>query len=231
VACREACNGLLTDEEGALHRAWRRGRVSTTLAGLCDHAWLGESASAIAQWAPSAHLWGQAAEAIKTIEREFRDDEAPDFLDHRPSETLGMALRERTDNATPAGNSIVAELCLDLYSATAEGRYLEVAEGLIVSVNEVMSSSPLAFPWLVCQAIRLAVGPVQLVVPGAEPHFAEAAAKAYLPGIVVVQGLAPGLVSEGKSEGKAYLCHRFSCSSPASDPTELQSQLSSLLQP
>jgi hypothetical protein len=156
-------------------------------------------------------------------------------------EALIIRPREATDNASPSGASLVAELlqrCADL-DDRAEWRKL--AEAAMAAVGEGIAQYPQAFGHAAGVADSLVNGAIQVALIGApdEPRAIElrrVVGDHYVPGLVLAGGPAgdsrPSLLQDRPLRGgapTAYVCKAYTCDAPTSDPAVLASQLGAIV--
>jgi uncharacterized protein YyaL (SSP411 family) len=244
-AVAEANAGFLLRElrpDGALLRTWKDGWAKIG-AFLEDHALLVDALLALyaATWDPR---WVREARALAdTILAEFWDEREGVFYDTaRGAERLVVRPRDVFDNATPSGSSAATFALLRLAALTGEERYRRAAARSLEGMSGLLSRHPAAFGHLLSALdFHLAVPREAAFVgtPG-EPRtdaLLRVASSAYLPNLVVALAR-PGEEAdaareipllEGRTpvEGHpaAYVCERFACQLPVTDPAALAAQL------
>ena len=238
----ERCAAFLLRElrpAGRLLRAWKDGQARH-LAYLEDYALIVNGLLSL-HTATFAHRWLREA---RTLTDEmlalFWDDEEDAFYDvGADHERLIVRPRDLTDNATPSGGSAAAEALLRVAALTGDAALEEKADRLIGGVAALAARYPLGFGnWLRVMERRLAP-PLEIVVVG-DPQAEETRAllaplRGRLPSFAFV-GLAPGEPApfptpllEGRASASvptAYVCRKFVCGLPATDPSALAAQLS-----
>jgi uncharacterized protein YyaL (SSP411 family) len=102
------------------------------------------------------------------------------------------------------------------------------AVGVFRLVRPALERAPTAFGWALC-ALELWFSPPRelALVGGVDTEVARAALEPWQPETVVAVGPAEGVpLLEGKAlvDGRpaAYLCERFACRAPVTDPAELR---------
>lgn len=183
-----------------------------------------------------------AKEAVKTVERLFLDEKAGGYF-FTPSNADQLIARTRTamDNATPAGNGVIAEVLARLYHLTGEDKYRERAEGIIKAFTGV---PPEQFAHLAStgNAFEILANATQVVVI-AEPDSAaartmiSAAVKAGDPNLVL-RCLAPAnkLSSPHPAAGKTqqggkpttYVCRGTVCGPPITSAANIASAMAAI---
>jgi uncharacterized protein YyaL (SSP411 family) len=140
------------------------------------------------------------------------------------------------DNATPSGSSMAAQVLLKLNLYTGNGRYRDAAEEAVAGMVSRMERFPTSFAHWLCAADLIVGGAQELAIagkPGAAGTQAllDAAWNRYRPNLVTAVGLngevVPLLAARPQSEGKAtaYVCRRFVCQRPVTEPNKLALQL------
>ena len=154
-------------------------------------------------------------------------------------ETLVVRPRNLFDNAVPSGTSVAIEWLLKLAVLFGEDRYGALALKALRPMADLMTRYPSGFGRYL-SALDFHLGPVAevaLVWPdGSGPgNLAETAFGRYMPNRVVVGALAgspagmglPLLGDRPAISGKptAYVCRRYVCQLPVTDPAGLVTQL------
>jgi hypothetical protein len=163
----------------------------------------------------------------------FADTERGGFFstasDHEPL----IARRKELDDAPiPSGASSAAFGLLRLAALTGEHAYEEAALGALRLLHEIAPEHPAAFGHLL-QALDFqlaAVREVALVGDGAQP-LERVVRRAFRPHIVLAGGPpddVPLLAGREPVDGRAaaYVCERFACRRPVTEPAELEALLS-----
>ena len=226
--------------EGRLLRSWKDGEARI-LGYLEDHALVGlgllatYEATFDRRWLDAARSLADAALAL------FWDAEADNFFDTgRDQEALVVRPRSLFDNAVPSGTSVAIELLLRLALHTGEDGYERRALAALRPMADVMSRYPTGFGRYL-GALDFHLGPVAeiaLVWPAGgrvEGPLLDAVTSRYLPNRVMA-GAPEGAPSasglpllEGKptvgGDATAYVCRRYVCQAPTTDPHALGRQL------
>jgi uncharacterized protein YyaL (SSP411 family) len=173
---------------------------------------------------------------------DFWDDEVGAFWDTSDAhEAIVARPRSLIDGATPAGNSVAADVMLRLALLTGEADYDRRARSILRIVGEALDRQPQLFGRMLGAADRALAEQVDVVIaashddPGDE--LRAAALRPYAPDLVVAT-LNPGDVTaewplfaeKGSVDGKAtaYVCRGYACLSPTSDPDEVDRQIAEL---
>jgi uncharacterized protein YyaL (SSP411 family) len=153
-------------------------------------------------------------------------------LIHRPKDVQ--------DNATPSGNAMAAHLLIQLSLYTGNGRYWDVAEQATAALYQAMAQYATGFAqWLNAAALILS-SPREIAIAG-DPAaldtqaLLDVALAGYRPYQVVAAGrpasdaarLIPLLDERPMRDNKAtaYVCRRFACQAPVTEPAALAAQL------
>jgi uncharacterized protein YyaL (SSP411 family) len=236
-ACADFLLRELRTQDGRLLRTWKDGRAH--LAGyLEDHAFLLAALLTLYEATFEARWFAEArALADVTIER-FADDERGGFFstadDH---ERLLARRKDLEDTPIPSGNSAMALGLLRLARLTGEAAYEERAAGTIALLHPIAARHPQAFAHLL-QAVDLLladdVREVAIVGAGPEadalartvraafrPHVVLAGAAAATDAVPLLAGRPPG----PGGRPAAYVCERFACRAPVTEPEALAALL------
>ncbi len=231
----------MRDSDGRLLRTWKDGRGHLN-AYLEDHAYLVEALLRLYEATLEVRWFDAARETADAMIARFGDDELGGFFttsdDH---EELIARRKDVGDHPIPSGNSSATYGLLRLAALTGESAYEERALGTMRVFASAALQHPEAFGHLL-QAIDFHLSPtreVALVGPangaGSDGDLAELARvvrSAHRPHVVLAGGEEgidrPELLRERTSvEGKpaAYVCERFTCKAPVTDPAELETAL------
>jgi uncharacterized protein YyaL (SSP411 family) len=227
VACAEFVWRDMRDADGRLLRTYNRGQARLS-AYLEDHAFLLEALLTLYEATFDPRWFAAARELAETILARFSDAEHGGFFatadDH---EALVARRKELEDAPIPSGASSAAFGLLRLAALTGEHRYEEAALGVLRLLHVVAPQHPVAFGHLL-QALDFhfaAVKEVAIVGPGAEP-LERVVRSAFRPHLVIAGGPPDGvplLAGREPVDGKAaaYVCERFACQRPVTEPGEL----------
>jgi uncharacterized protein YyaL (SSP411 family) len=249
VAARENVRFLLTNlrrDDGRLMRSWQetasvipgQGRARhlayaddysallgavITLAELDDAAWLGD-----ARWIADELL------------RLFHDDAAGGFFTTGvDAPALIVRPKDYEDNATPSENSLAADALLRLAALTGEVSYETVAAEVLDAMAPLAARHAVAFGELL-QALERAVSPpveIAVVGPPDDPRtvaLRREVTSRLLPSAVMLfappgdgSPASPLLADRPLVGGApaAYVCERFACRAPVTDPAALRAEL------
>jgi uncharacterized protein YyaL (SSP411 family) len=233
-AARAAAGFLLEsvrDAEGRLLRSYNRGQAKLP-AYLEDHAYLVEALLTLYEATFEERWFVQARRlADETIER-FGDPQRGGFFttadDH---EKLVARRKDVEDTPIPSGASAMAFGLLRLAALTGERGYEEHALTVLRPLGDAIAKYPQAFGHL-AQALAFHLGPAREVALAGDDVSALAAVvrEAFRPNLVLAGGeggaipLLGGRTAVG-GRAAAYVCERFACQRPVTEPEELAALL------
>ncbi len=241
VAVRNAeflLSALVVD--GRLLRSWKDGRARL-LGYLEDHAMVADGLLALHQATLDGRWLDEARRLADAMLDLFWDAEVEGFFDTgRDHEALIVRPRNLFDSAIPSGSSVAADVLLRLAVLTGETAYERRAVETLRAVAPLMARYPAGFGRFLA-ALDFHLGsPVEVAVvwpagppPAAgEPLLAEVFRR-YLPTRVVTGAAAgeradlPLVAGKPAREGRAtaYVCERYACQAPTTDPAVLGTQL------
>ena len=226
----------LRQVDGRLLRSWGDGAGARYNAYLEDDAFLADGLLALYQttFEPRWFLW--ARELAEWMLTHFQDPEGGFFATSDDHEALLHRPKDTQDNATPSGNSMAAGVLLTLSLYTGEGRYWDMAESMVAALAEPMMRYPGAFSHWLCTAALIMAEPREVAIVG-DPDAADTRElldvlrRHYRPAPVAAVGPAndvvPLLADRPQLPGRAtaYVCRRFVCLNPVTQPEALAEQL------
>jgi uncharacterized protein YyaL (SSP411 family) len=224
--------GPLSDERGRLRRSLREGCTSGT-GFLDDYANVAHGLYEL-HVATGELCWLEEARRLALLAVElFADDEHGGFfLAPAEGEQLVARKKDLFDHPVPSGNSMLAYVLLRLSRVYGDDELERRAVGVLRLLGESLGRAPTEFAWALNALDLYLATPREIAILGPpESEVARAALEPYDPNAVVAFGPAEGVpLLEGKDyvEGKpaVYVCERFACQRPATDPAELQAALS-----
>ena len=227
----------MSTPDGRVQHAWRLGRA--TAAGLLeDQAAMARASLALFEATGSQHRLEQAIRLADAAQATFADGHGGYYTTAVDATDVPLA-RPRTaaDNATPAGNGLLAEVFAGLYHLTGEARWRDCAEALLRAFTG--NPDQLAGMPTLLVAADLLEEAATVVVAGDPQHtlargLATTALAAADPAIAVLRAPRPDALPSshpafGKSAGTegaaAYLCRRSVCGLPIIDRDALAENL------
>jgi len=230
VAAAEFVLRDLRDADGRLLRSYNRGRGKLD-AYLEDHAFLLEALIALYEATFDPRWFGEARALADTILERFEDPEKGGFFAVASDHTLIARRKELEDAPIPSGSSSAAFGLLRLAALTGEARYEDAALGAIRLLHLIAPQHPNAFAHLL-QAIDFHLSPVkEVALAGQDAGPLERVVREEFRPHVVLAGGEPADVPlmQGREpvEGRAaaYVCERFACQRPVTEPQELAALL------
>ncbi|HKW49902.1 MAG TPA: thioredoxin domain-containing protein [Gemmatimonadaceae bacterium] len=223
--------------EDRVFRTVSRGKAK--IAGfLEDYAALGLAALALYELTFDEVWLTRARSLADAAVRWFWDDETGAFFDTASDhESLVTRPRDVTDNATPSGTSLAAELLARLADLLQDESMRRRATYVLETIAEPMVRHPAAFGHALGVADLLVRGAIELAIVG-DPDtddfraLSRAAAERYVPGLVLAGGAArrsgiPLLADRSMTDGRAtaYVCRNYTCRAPVTDGLALTAQL------
>jgi uncharacterized protein YyaL (SSP411 family) len=219
--------GPLSDGRGRLHRTWRNG-VAKGTGYLSDYADVAYGllelhvATGEARWLHEAHRLVTLAVAL------FAAPDGIGFLQvPRDAEQLVARKLELDDHPTPSGNSMLAYVLLRLGRLWGDDVLERQAVGVLELAGDLLTRAPSSFGWMLV-ALDQHLAPHREVAIAGPPDSAVArsALDRAAPTDVVAFGPdddLPLLAGRGLVDGKpaVYLCERFACRLPVTDPNLL----------
>ena len=235
--CAEFVLAELRGPDGELRRTWKNGEAPI-VAFLEDHAYLVDALTVLYE-ATFEQRWFDAARATADamIER-FADPERGGFFTTAAdAEELIARRKDVDDHPIPSGNAAAAYALLRLAALTGEQTYEQHAISVFRLFHRVAEQHPQAVAHLL-RALDFHLSPtreVALVGPADANGLGDLAwvVRSKLRPHVVLAGGAEGTASpelmrertavEGRAA--AYVCERFACRQPVTEPTELAAAL------
>jgi hypothetical protein len=230
----------LRREDGRLLRSWRDGRTSGP-AYLDDHGLLAAACLDLYETTFNVRWFEEARSLADAILRLFADEAGGFFQIGEDAERLVIRPKDLFDTAVPSGSSAAADVLLRLALLTGEARYERAATAALRLVRDMMPRAPSGLAHAL-GALDLYLGPSSEVAIVGDPDDPATRAlvaevwRRYLPNTVLAAS-APGDGSAAKAipllqdrepvDGRpaAYVCERFVCQRPVTEPSDLAAQL------
>ena len=231
--CADFVLDALRDDDGRLLRTCKDGRAQLN-AYLEDHAYLLEALLTLYEATFDPRWFAEARELADTMIERFADDENGGFFETSSDhEQLITRRKDLEDHPIPSGNSSAAYGLLRLAALTGEhalrGAARSACSGCCTSSRP---QHPQAFGHLL-QALDFHLAPVQEVaLVGDDRAPLERVVRGeFRPHLVLAGGAPDGVpLLEGRTpvDGRAaaYVCERFACKAPVTEPDELARLLS-----
>jgi uncharacterized protein YyaL (SSP411 family) len=217
--------------DGRLLRTYNQGRAHLN-AYLEDHAFLLEALLTLYEATFDPRWFGEARALADTILDRFADPERGGFFstasDH---EELIARRKDLDDSPIPAGSSAAAFGLLRLARLTGDARYEDAALGHIRLLHVIAPQHAAGFGHLM-QAIDFLLAEVREIalVGDDRAPLEQVVREAFRPHVVLAGGPADGVpLLEGREpvggRAAAYVCERFACRRPVTEPDELRELL------
>jgi uncharacterized protein len=228
VAAAEFVLRDLRDADGRLLRSYNHCRAHLD-AYLEDHAFLLEALLTLYESTFDPRWFTEARALADQILDRFEDGERGGFFstasDHEP---LIARRKELEDHPIPSGSSSAAFGLLRLARLTGEARYEDAALGHIRLLHALAPEHAGAFGHLL-SAIDFLLADVREValVGDDRAPLEQVVREAFRPHVVLAGGAADGVpLLEGREpvggRAAAYVCERFTCLRPVTEPDELR---------
>jgi uncharacterized protein len=226
-------------------RLWRtaRGETAHTPAFAEDYAHVADGLLEAYAALGNAGDLELAAALMDRAVADFWDEESGIFFDTSEEHDRIVARpRSLIDGATPAANSVAADVLLRLALLTGEPDHDRRARSILRAAGPALDRHPAQFGRMLSVADRALGEPIDAVIAGepAEPRsvaLRRAAAATYQPDLVIAplgsgDRLAswPLFESKGTRDGAptAYVCRGYACEEPTSDPERVRAQVAAL---
>jgi uncharacterized protein len=222
--------------DGRLLRAWRDGRTSGP-AYLDDHGLLAAACLDLYETTFEVRWFEEARGLADAIIELFPDEGGGFFQTGRDTEQLVIRPKDLFDTAIPSGSSAAADALLRLALLTGDASYERAAVSALRLVRDMMARAPTGLAHALGVLDRY-VGPsneVAIVGEPDDPATGELIGEVwsrYLPNVVVAAarpGDAGAVTAVPLLRGRepvdglpaAYVCERFACRRPVTEPGEL----------
>ena len=237
AAARRASAFILDEmraDDGRLLRTYNAGQAKLN-AYLEDHAFLVEALLTLYEATFEARWFHAARELADSMIDRFADPDGGGFfqtsIDH---ERLVTRRKEVDDSPIPSGQSSASLGLLRLAALTGDARYEQAGVSVMQLFADLLRRSPLAFGHLL-QALDFHLAPTKEValVGGDTRALERVVRERFRPHLVLAGGDGANADGVPLLEGRlpldgraaAYVCERFTCKRPVSEPDELRELL------
>jgi uncharacterized protein len=173
--------------------------------------------------------WLEAANRLARLAVELFADETRGgfYMTAHDAEQLVARKKDLDDNPVPSGNSMLSHVLLRLARIYGDDELERQAVGVLRLVHTALARMPSAFGWALCALDLYLSPPRELAIIGSpEDEVARAALAPFDPNAVVAFGPnedVPLLAGKSRVEGEpaVYVCERFVCRAPVTDPAAL----------
>ena len=242
-ACVGFIRAQLLRDEGRLWRTARGGTAHTP--AFCeDYAHVADGLLAAHAALGDVADLELAAALVQRAVVDFWDDAAGIFFDTSDEHDRVVARpRSLIDGATPAANSVVADVLLRLALLTGEPDHDRRARGILRAAGPALERHPTQFGRMLSAADRSLGEPIDAVIVGDANDplgigLRRGAGKPYQPDLVIApfaardESVAGWPLFEGKTArdglATAYVCRGYACDEPTHDPERVVAQVGSL---
>jgi uncharacterized protein len=218
-----------------------RGGVAGGVGGILEDYAAVASGFLVVHAVTGAPQWlERAGELLDTALDRFADEAIPGryFDTADDAERLVIRPGDPADNATPSGQSALADALLTYAGYTGSQRHRQAAMSALGVTAALATTQPRSAGWGLAVAEAVLDGPREVVVVGVPSDARTAALRraAWLspaPGLIRAVG-EPGGVSSPLTRGRvlvgdqpaAYICREFQCEAPVTKPGDVASALS-----
>jgi uncharacterized protein YyaL (SSP411 family) len=190
---------------------------------LDDYANLADGLFALYELTFESKWRDACVQIVDRMIEQFWDSEGGGFyFTGKDHEALLTRTKDFFDNATPAGNSVAADVLVRLAAILNRQDYREKAEEIFSATGSLLKQYASGFGRLLA-AYDFYIGPSkEILIAGSPEAFANALRMRYLPRAVIAVDAGRPII-DGKPT--AYVCENFTCQQPTTDLTVFQSQL------
>ena len=222
--------------DGRLMRFWTARGGARHTAYLEDYACLADGLLALYRSTFDEYWFAEARSLADAVLTHFVDPEGGFFDTAADHEALVVRPKQVQDNATPCGNSMMADVLLHLEHLTGDPRYRRAIAGLLNRLTPLAQRFPAGFShWLSVLAFDVAP-PVEVAVVGnpddpATRALLDVVWGSYRPTVVAAfgtpedaeRGVVPMLAGRSLRAGHpaAYVCWRNTCRAPITAADDL----------
>ncbi len=225
--------------EVRLARTSRDGRTGLSAGVLDDYADVAEGFLALYAVTGQTRWLEHTEGLLEAVLTRFSRPDGALYDTADDAEPLIRRPQDPTDGATPAGWTAASGALLSYAAYTGSDRHRQAAERALGIVTALGARAPRFIGWGLAVAEAALDGPREVAIVGPPGDAATAelhrtALRATAPGAVIAvgepdaDGLPPLLVDRPLRDGRpaAYVCRRFTCTAPTTDPATLAEQLS-----
>jgi uncharacterized protein len=230
----------LTSNDGRFLRSWREGTGGGP-GYVDDYALMAQGCLTLYETTFDIRYFREAKALADDMIRLFRDEEGGGFFQTgSDAEELVIRPKELFDNAVPSGNSAAASVLLRLALLTGEAPYEQAGLSAQRVVRDLKERAPTAVGHALC-ALDLYLSPAREVAIVGDPAAGDTRAliahahRRFLPNTVLAAGPpgSPAAVEiallhdrpQLDARATAYVCERFVCKQPVTEPPALGEQL------
>jgi uncharacterized protein YyaL (SSP411 family) len=241
-ACVAFIRARLLRDDG---RLWRtaRGSSAHTPAFCEDYAHVADGLLVAYAALGEAVDLELAAQLMDRAVADFWDEASGTFFDTSDEHDRIVARpRSLVDGATPAANSVAADVLLRLALLTGQPDHDRRARSILRAAGPALEGHPVQFGRMLAAADRALGEPLDAVIAGGGDNpsavaLRRAAAAPYQPDLVIApfatqDRIAAWPLFEGKAarngQATAYVCRGYACDEPTGDPERVRAQVAGL---
>ena len=214
----------LRDQNGVWKRSWhasgspkaRHHALAADISHLVDAFTRLSEASGQARWMLFAR---EAADNL--LENYWDSEHGGVFTTPITGETLIVRQKDIMDNATPSANSTAANALYRLAALSGEDKYAQHADDILRLLSRISTSAPTAFSNLLNAVHLRYVGTTEVVITGSRSDLLREFNKRWIPTAVIAWGeMYDSPLFANRKPDLAYVCKKYACMSPSSDPAQ-----------
>lgn len=227
----------MRNDEGRLYRTFKSGMEPRINGYLEDYANLIDGLLELYQSTFIARWFVAARELADVVLQHFAAEDAGFFDTSDDHESLIVRPRSLQDNATPAGNTMMARQLIRLAAYTGDARYDQAARGVLRQLAAAMQQYPQAFGEALNATDMLINGLAEVAIIGS-PLGTEARAildvlrKPYRPNVIAALSRQPveeahasipllSYRTQREDAPTVYVCRNFACAFPVTTADEM----------
>ena len=229
--------------DGRLMHVWAAGAAKQP-AFLDDHAFFAAACLDLFEATADRRHLERADELTTALDAHFHDERGGYYYTPADGETLIMRSKSGADGAIPSGNGVATLVHLRLHALTDDARHRDRAEELLRLYHAAAAEQPFGHVTMLEALEWYAETPIEVVIVG-RPDAPDTRAlwdvvrTTYLPQRLLVRVSpddrdVPAVARDRPAvDGRAtaYVCRRFTCSAPTTDPAALGQLLAAAIRP
>jgi hypothetical protein len=216
---------LRPDDAKRWLRSWQNGRAHH-LAYAGDYAWVVELFTRLAELTGRALWLDRARETALEMLELFAGEGGLLYTTGNDADKLVVRPVEILDGALPAANGVAAAALLRLGALRGDAELTDAGESLLRTLCRVAIEHPLASANTVAACALAGGGITEVVITGDRPDLLTAVRARFEPTMVLAWGEhTASPLWAGREDGYGYVCRRYVCHAPATEPATLSQQL------
>ena len=220
---------LRPDDTKRWLRSWQDGRARH-LAYAGDYAWVVELFTRLAELTGGAVWLERARETALAMLELFAGEGGLLYTTGSDADKLVVRPVEILDGAVPAANGVAAAALLRLGALRGDTDLAGAGESLLRTLCRVAIEHPLACANTVAACALAGGGITEVVITGDRPDLLAVVRARFEPTLVLAWGeRTASPLWAGRDDGSGYVCRRYVCHAPATEPAMLSRQLDDAL--